>query len=207
MDTLTATKQRAHELEGQITALQARHRETEVRLAGEHGAVRQAAVERGNLLESLTDADPEAARRLHRRIDELDSAIRAGERVAEGLQRSLAKLAQERESLSSELQRVQGEIAREEKAAAFQVWQVQIKQGIRAAGESLAAARTDLAELNILAVKGGERFGQQAEHFMSPLLEALRNAQHNPEQHGWRAAVPFYPAFFNPFSIRPMKRQ
>ena len=149
MDTqLTTVAERAAQIRTQVAGLVAQKQKTEGKLAEEHGGIRRAALKRGELIESLTGANVADSRAAHRGIDELDSAIRVSERLAESLQKALAKTVQEIEVLHAELAEAERAIRAEERAKALEAFQINLKQAARRAGETLDSARADLAALN-----------------------------------------------------------
>jgi chromosome segregation ATPase len=188
METAAAVEPRARaaKLESRIAELQVTRKATEGRLDAEHQLIRRSAGERSTLVETLSHVEGDAARQAHARIDGLDAAIRTSERLAEGLQKTMARLAQEIQAITSELTETQRSIAAAENEAAFQAWQVQITQRFRSTHEALDAARASLGELSGLMLKGTDQFQGRAFQVMAPLIEELSRKQRNADVFGWK---------------------
>jgi hypothetical protein len=211
MDTSTVTMgtERAAHLRTQLSVLNAHKRKTEGKLAEEHDGIRRAAVKRGGLVESLIGANEAASRRSHKEIDELDSAIRVSERMAESLQKALEKAVHEIEVLHTELIEVERVIRAEERAKGLEAFRINLQQVTRRASESLDSARADLAALVTLETKAvlaanGEAAHQANIHrICEPILEEFTRQQANLDSRGWRL-VHGYRGL--QFLIRPMTR-
>jgi len=206
---LAAARARVGRIENQIASLVAKQRETEAALATDHANVREAASRRENLVAQLVGAsDGTATAKLHRDIDGLDTAIRVGERLAEGRQKLLATTAQEIESLRSEFDVLGASIAAEENGRALGAFNEQFKQALRNAGDAIATARVALAQVNGLAASGVERFRGAGAQVVEPGLEKFvhENAAANAEAYGWRRPPQFYTNQLS-FMVTPMVRQ
>jgi len=210
MDTqLTTVAERAAQIRTQVAGLVAQKQKTEGKLAEEHGGIRRAALKRGELIESLTGANVADSRAAHRGIDELDSAIRVSERLAESLQKALAKTVQEIEVLHAELAEAERAIRAEERAKALEAFQINLKQAARRAGETLDSARSDLAALNalvtkaLLAANGDTAHELNIHRIVEPIFADFVDQQANLDRRGWRLVHTERPL---QFYIRPMTR-
>jgi chromosome segregation ATPase len=210
MDTqTTATTERAVALRKQLAALTSGKQKTEAKLAEEHAAIHRAAAKRGELVESLIGVNEAVSRRAYKEIDDLDSVIRVGERMAESLQKALAKAVHEIESLHAELVEAERVIRAEERAKALEVFRINLQQAARRAGESLDSARADLAALvlletnTVLAANGDVAQEANIHRICEPILEEFTRQQANLDSRGWRL---FQGTRGLQFLIRPMTR-
>jgi DNA repair exonuclease SbcCD ATPase subunit len=204
MDTMTVTAatERVGKLRKRLAELDVRKREAEAKLAEEHAGIRRAAVKRGELIESLTGGD--ASRTAHRQIDELDSAIRMGERVTEGLQKALSRIKNEMEPLTAELNGLQQAIETEKRAETLRVFQSKMEHAAKLASDTLANGRERLADLNRLAAQGIEAYGDAALKICGPIVETFVLSESNLDARGWKPSHPSYTRL--EFWIRPMVR-
>jgi chromosome segregation ATPase len=210
MDTqTTAAAERAVALRKQLAALTSGKQKTDGKLAEEHASIHRAAAKRGELVESLIGATEASSHRTHKQIDELDSAIRVSERMAESLQRALAKAVHEIEALSTELVEVERAIRAEERAKALEAFRINLQQAARRAAESLDSARADLASLVILetnavvAANGDTAHETNIHRICEPILDEFTRQQANLDSRGWRL---FQGLRGLQFLIRPMTR-
>jgi chromosome segregation ATPase len=210
MDTqLTTVAERAAQIRTQVAGLVAQKQKTEGKLGDEHAGIRRAALKRASLVETLIDANETVARKAHREIDELDGAIRNGERVAEGLQGALAKTVQEIQALHVELAEAERVIRAQERERALEAFQIKLKRAAHRAGESLDSARADLAALVILETKAVLAANGDAAHegnihrICEPIFEDFTRQQANMDSRGWRLFVGHRNL---QFYIRPMTR-
>jgi hypothetical protein len=191
-DAVRHARERERKIAGEMPVWARQKGATEAKLNQEHVAIRRAAGEREALLGRLVTTDADSAKRLHKQIDDLDDKIKTGERVAEALQRELRRIAETVELLSVESAECQRVIQQQEREQAFAVWVAQLKQRLRTTEEALAASRSGLGELNLLAERGSREFGGRAIDFMEPILNEFFTNQANSESRGWRPAIPAY---------------
>jgi chromosome segregation ATPase len=210
MDTqATAATERAAALRKQLAALTSGKQKTEGKLAEEHASIYRAAAKRGELVESLIGATEASSHRTHRQIDELDSAIRVSERMAESLQKALVKAVHEIEALHAEVLEVERAIQAEERAKALEAFRISLQQAARRASESLDNARTDLAALviletnTVLAAQSDAVHQANIHRICEPILEEFTRQQANVDSRGWRL---FHGLRGLQFLIRPMTR-
>jgi chromosome segregation ATPase len=204
MDTQqTAATERAAALRNQLAGLASQKQKTETKLAEEHATIRRAAVKRGELVESLIGASEAIGRATHREIDQLDSVIRVSERMAESLQKALAKAVQESESLSRELNEVERVIQAEERAKGLDAFRIKLHQATRRVSESLDNARADLKALAVLETNAVDAYGINAHLIAEPIFAEFFQRQGNLAGQGWSL---FYTARNLQFLIRPMTR-
>lgn len=197
-------QKRAGQLRNQLGTLNTQKQETEGKLVKEHEKIRQVAAKRSGLITSLNEADDVAARRAHRELDACDSEIRVGERMAEALQKSLEKIAQEAQTLRRELAEIEAAIRQEETDKAFAAWQSRITQGFASASELLANARVCLAEINKLALLGEHEFSARASALLAQKFDEFVIQEANPNLHGFQDARPLFQD--TTVHVRPMTR-
>jgi|SRR5580704_11171321 hypothetical protein len=204
MDTqLTAATERAVAIRNQLAALGSQKQKTESKLAEEHATIRHAALKRGELVESLICANEAVSRRAHKEIDELDSAIRVSERMAESLQKALAKAVQENETLSNELTEAERVIQAEERAKGLEAFRIKLQQATRRVSESLDSTRADLKALAVLETNAVGAYGFNAQLVAEPIFTEFFQRQGNLAGQGWTL---FYTARNLQFLVRPMTR-
>jgi chromosome segregation ATPase len=199
----TAATERAAALRKQLVALGSQKQTTESKLAEEHATIRRAAMKRGELVESLIGVNEAVSRRAHKEIDELDSVIRVSERMAESLQKALAKAVQEEATLFAELQEAEREVQAEERAKGLEAFRIKLQQATRRVGETLDNARADLHALAVLEIKAVEAYGANAQMIAEPIFAAFYERQRNLSGHGWTL---FRTARNLEFLIHPMGR-
>lgn len=197
-------EKRTGQLRNQLARLEKQRRETEAKLAQEQEKLRQVTARRGALVESLNSNDDVAARRVHRELDEIESAIRVSQRVGESLEKALQKTVHEIQSLTAELHDVEQVIGAERRAAELRAFETELNGARRLAEAALADARVNLAALTTHAVLGVEKFGQVAAAMCNRELEEFVLQQANLERFGWREARPQYRELR--FFVRPMVR-
>src|SRR5258708_2968256 len=169
MDTqLTTVAKRAAQIRTQVAVLGTQKEQTAVKLADQHATIRRVALKRGGLVELLTGANDADSRRAHKELDECDLAIRVGERMAESLQKALAKTVHEIQGLDAELAEAELAIQEQERARALEAFQIKLQQAARRAAESLDNVRTDLAALSVFAAKGVDAHGINAQRICEP---------------------------------------
>jgi hypothetical protein len=108
--------------------------------------------------------------------------------MAESRQKLLTNTTQEIQTLDSEIQDAQSQVAALERSQNFEAWKVQVKQHIRSTAESVNAARSGLGELSVLLERGTNEFGGMAVAFTEPLVTEFRTEQCNSKNFGWRPA-------------------
>lgn len=176
----------------QIAGLETKRRDIEGKLAWERKALDAATATRAGIVAELADADASTQGWAESEIDKLDREIISRRRFIESHEGVLAKIAADAASLRNELAQVEATLAQQEHERAFEAWKAQIIQKLRTTRESLANARTDVGELNMLAARGVEKFGGQLSNFLPPLFDSFLIDEANPEQRGWKIATPWY---------------
>jgi hypothetical protein len=203
MDTQqTAATERAAALRKQLAALASEKQKTESKLAEEHATIRRAALKRGGLVESLIGVNEAVSRRAHKELDELDSVIRVSERMAESFQKALAKAGQEEATLCAEFHEAERQVQAEERAKGLEALQINLKQAARRASEDLDNSRKSLAALSLLAGKGMESYGENAQRICSPIFQEFFDGQNNMGP--WKIVHSYWGDLR--FLIRPMTR-
>lgn len=204
MDTVKNARERLEKIAEERTGWARAKGAAEGKLSREQAAIRSAAAQREVAIEKLASADEDAAKRLHRQIDEFDAKIKNGERVAEALQRDVKRGEQQLNGLEVEAGECQRVIQQDENDKAFTRWQVRIREEFASVSESLASGRLGLAEVNRLALFGEHKFGLRAGTLLAQMFDEFRITEANPNQHGFQDARPIYQDVT--VHLRPMVR-
>ena len=210
MDTqLTTATEQAGALRKQLAVRNTRRQESESALAREHATHARVTAERAKLVEELAGADNATAGWAHGELDRLDSALRLSSRLAESLEKALAKAVHEIQALGAELMEVESAIRAGERAKALEAFRINLQQAARRASESLDNARADLAALVLLETKAVLGANGDAVHegnihrICEPILADFTSQQANLDSRGWRL---FQGLRGLQFLIRPMTR-
>lgn len=195
MDTATKQQTEAREkltkLERQIADYTAKLRTTEGDLAKEHGALRELVSWRNAEVAKLASANTEDAEKIHKSLDELESAIRIAERRAASLQTLVKTINAAMSELGTEQAKLGQQIAQVENEAAFVLEREELEHGFAELGDLLVFVRGRMAELNEKSAKFGERFKGPAYNVIAPLFDTFLSAQANMEGRGFRFAYGF----------------
>lgn len=211
MDTATMkATERAGELRKQINALYRRKGEVEGALQREHVTQERAAAKRTLLIAELPGADDALMAYTHAEVDKIDETLRLSCRVAEGLEQSHGKLAQEIAGLESELREAESQVARERQAKSLTDFRNRLEQAARQLAQDLDNARRSFGSLHLCAAKGIEE--QAVEEYRNAALRTcelvfaeFESKQVNLEARGLkRVAVGFHNTVQTGVFVRPM---
>ena len=155
------------------------------------------------MVESLIGANEAASRRAHKEIDELDSVIRISERMAESLQKALAKAVQEEAVLSAELREADRQAQAEERAKGLEAFRIKLQQATRRLSEDMDNVRAGLKAVAVLEINAVDAYGVNAQMIAEQIFTEFFQCQNNLSGQGW--------SLFNTqrnlqFLIRPMTR-
>jgi hypothetical protein len=207
--TVTRATERAAQLRKRIIELGERRRHAEAAHSEQNDTLAREAHRRMRIIESLANAGKDAKSKLHAELDAVDADLREAERLGESFGLAIKKIAGESAGLTQELNEVVQTIEAEERANALEAFRIKLQHAARRAGESLDAARADLAALTILetnavlAGNGNAAHEGNIHRICEPILEEFTGQQANLDSRGWRLFKGFRGL---QFLIRPMTR-
>jgi len=206
MDTMTvaaAAGGRAAELRTKINGLYRRKGEVELALQREHVAQEGAAAKRASLVQELPGGDDAMVGFVHAEIDGLDNTLRVSCRVAEGLSTSLSRIGGEIAALEVEFTEATRIVEQQNRERGLATLRIKLQQDRDAAENAFGNLREALATLNSTASRGVEQYGVAGQNLVTPVIEAFRHTQHNPELLGFRQSSANYNL---QFMVRPMTK-
>lgn len=128
----------------------------------------------------------------HAEVDKLEETLRLSCRVAEGLEQSHAKLAQEIAGLESELREAESQVQQRLRAEALIELRNQLEQAARLAAEAMDNARRNLALLHLAAAKAVDEYSVDALRICEQVFAEFGAKQTNLEARGLKRVTGGY---------------